>query len=150
MIILVFIGFLPFFSPVIVNPSVHSAAAIISLVDSDNDGLMDNIEDPNLNGIVDPGETDPMDDDSDDDGLLDGNEDANRNGSVNFNETSPIDVDSENDLIQDGTEKGLNAPQGVNTDLSIFIPDQNPASVTDPLDADTDNDSRQDGQEDSK
>jgi alpha-tubulin suppressor-like RCC1 family protein len=42
--------------------------------DSDLDGLADHWEDVNENGIVDPGETDPFDQDSDDDGLGDGEE----------------------------------------------------------------------------
>ena len=39
--------------------------------DTDGDGLLDGIEDANHNGIVDPGETDPLDPDSDDDGFTD-------------------------------------------------------------------------------
>ena len=42
--------------------------------DTDQDGLSDIQEDLNENGIVDPGETDPFDQDSDDDGLSDGEE----------------------------------------------------------------------------
>jgi hypothetical protein len=40
-------------------------------VDSDNDGLGDATEDPNCNGIVDAGETNPVDEDSDNDGVSD-------------------------------------------------------------------------------
>ncbi len=40
--------------------------------DTDGDGLTDNVEDPNGNGIVDPGETDRLNPDTDGDGLLDG------------------------------------------------------------------------------
>ncbi len=43
-------------------------------LDSDLDGLLDSAEDQNANGIVDPGETDPFDQDTDDDGLSDGEE----------------------------------------------------------------------------
>lgn len=39
--------------------------------DTDDDGLLDGIEDANHNGIIDPGETDPLDSDSDDDGFTD-------------------------------------------------------------------------------
>ncbi|MCP4814539.1 MAG: C-type lectin domain-containing protein, partial [Planctomycetaceae bacterium] len=42
--------------------------------DTDQDGLLDEVEDFNFNGVVDPGETDPLDQDSDDDGLSDGEE----------------------------------------------------------------------------
>jgi arylsulfatase A-like enzyme len=43
-------------------------------VDVDGDGLADVVEDPDLNGLVDAGETDPDDADSDDDLLRDGDE----------------------------------------------------------------------------
>jgi hypothetical protein len=42
--------------------------------DFDQDGLYDFQEDTNSNGIIDPGETDPFDQDTDDDGLSDGEE----------------------------------------------------------------------------
>lgn len=45
-----------------------------STIDSDNDGRTDLQEDPNRNGIVDPGETDPDNRDSDGDGTDDGAE----------------------------------------------------------------------------
>jgi hypothetical protein len=57
--------------------------------DSDGDGLLDNVEDTNQNGIVDAGETDPYDADSDSDGIIDGLEDWNRNGIVDPGETNP-------------------------------------------------------------
>ncbi|NWK55070.1 sulfatase-like hydrolase/transferase [Verrucomicrobiaceae bacterium N1E253] len=43
-------------------------------VDSDNDGLPDTNEDPNFNGLVDPGETNPDNDNSDGDNIPDGDE----------------------------------------------------------------------------
>ena len=43
-------------------------------LDTDQDGLPDFQEDTNDNGIVDAGETDPLDQDTDDDGLSDGEE----------------------------------------------------------------------------
>lgn len=43
-------------------------------VDVDADGLPDNAEDPDLDGLVDPGETDPDSDNSDGDNLNDGDE----------------------------------------------------------------------------
>ncbi|MFT5411777.1 MAG: hypothetical protein ACI9NC_004513 [Verrucomicrobiales bacterium] len=42
--------------------------------DDDNDGLLDAEEDANTNGMVDPGETDPLDNDSDYDSYGDGME----------------------------------------------------------------------------
>ncbi|MGJ8641547.1 MAG: sulfatase-like hydrolase/transferase [Opitutaceae bacterium] len=43
-------------------------------VDVDNDGLADNTEDPNRNGLVDAGETAPDNDNSDGDNIIDGDE----------------------------------------------------------------------------
>ena len=43
-------------------------------IDLDGDGLPDNNEDPNRNGLVDPGETDPDSDDTDGDNIDDGSE----------------------------------------------------------------------------
>jgi len=42
------------------------------LTDRDGDGLGDLAEDPNVNGVIDPGETDPLDPDSDADTMMDG------------------------------------------------------------------------------
>jgi len=42
--------------------------------DIDNDGIVDDVEDANQNGIVDTGETDPNNPDSDSDGIIDGYE----------------------------------------------------------------------------
>ena len=143
----VIMGFFLLFSTMGTAPA-SSELQLYSLVDTDNDGLMDHIEDPDMDGILDPGETDPMDDDTDNDGLLDGIEDLNQNGVLNFLETDPRLTDSDTDGLQDGTEKGLFVPQGLHTDMNIFIPDAEPSSKTDPLDSDTDNDGRLDGIED--
>jgi Cys-rich repeat protein len=102
--------------------------------------------------------TNPLDDDSDDDGLLDGTEDANGNGRVDgtiggtgdagSGETDPNDADTDGDGIQDGTESGLTAPEGDDTDSTVFVPDADPESTTDPRDTDSDDGSLSDGAED--
>src|SRR5690606_29102548 len=46
--------------------------------DNDGDGIVNNLEDKNQNGVVDAGETNPNDIDTDDDGIADGVEDADR------------------------------------------------------------------------
>ncbi|MBI5915066.1 MAG: hypothetical protein HY842_06785, partial [Bacteroidetes bacterium] len=73
-------------------------------VDSDNDGVRDNLEDRNRNGIVDADESNPLDRDSDNDGLLDGIEDADQNGFFDAGETSPLLQDTDGDLLTDGEE----------------------------------------------
>lgn len=73
--------------------------------DRDGDGLPDDTEDANGNGIADPGETDYLHADTDDDGLADGVEDANRNGDVDDGETDPRNPDSDGDGIHDGADQ---------------------------------------------
>src|SRR5690606_24151529 len=59
--------------------------------DNDGDGIVNNLEDKNQNGVVDAGETNPNDIDTDDDGLADGVEDADRNGNLDPGESDPTD-----------------------------------------------------------
>ena len=78
-------------------------------LDDDNDGIVDSIEDANANGIVDAGETNPLNGDSDNDGLLDGEEDKNANGVVDAFETDPLNPDSDGDGLNDGYEVNVSA-----------------------------------------
>ena len=113
-----------------------------SLIDSDNDGLPDNLE----NEIC----TDPNDADTDDDGILDGDEDADHDGILGLpdNETHPCQVDTDGDGTQDGTESGVTEGHPTDTNAGIFEPDLDPTTTTNPLDADTDDDGILDGDED--
>ncbi len=89
------------------------------------------------------------DSDSDDDGILDVVEDANQNGVVDAGETDPFNPDTDGDGIQDGTELGYTLDDiGPDTDTTVFQPDEDPITTTDPLNPDTDGDSLSDGQED--
>ncbi len=74
------------------------------IFDTDGDGLPDSIEDRNGNGVVDPGETDPLNPDTDGDGVLDGQEDSNKNGIVDPGETAPLNPDTDGDGALDGQE----------------------------------------------
>ncbi|MFY0525600.1 Ig-like domain-containing protein [Archangium gephyra] len=123
----------------VVDPTPATYTWFIGL-DTDKDGIADSIE--TATG------TSPTDDDSDDDGITDGNEDANRDGYVDPGETDPRNRDTDGDGLQDGTELGLTAPQGSNTNTSIFQPDVDPTTTTDPLDSDTDDGGVSDGVED--
>ncbi len=92
--------------------NLHGALTIVDTnldglpdaVDTDNDGLPDSIEDSNRNGVVDPGETDPLIPDTDGDGILDGQEDSNGNGVVDVGEVDPLNPDSDGDGALDGQE----------------------------------------------
>lgn len=125
------------------------------LIDSDGDGLNDDLE-----LLM---ETDPYDADTDDDGLLDGpsptlegvlstgGEDLDADGFVAPWETAPLDADSDDDGLFDGTESGLAATLSPDTDVAagVFVPDADPLSTTDPTDPDSDDDGALDGVEDS-
>ncbi len=112
--------------------------------DSDGDGLVDSVEDPNGNGTVDPGETDPDDADSDDDGIADGAEVIGPDGVPGSgDETDPASADSDGDGVQDGTELGLTT--GTGDTGAGFVPDQDPGTTTDPNNPDSDGDGLCDG-----
>jgi len=116
--------------------------------DSDGDGLSNPLENSWC--------TDPHDADSDDDGILDGIEDANHNGVVDEDETDPCNADTDGDGIQDGTELGITVavpdPDGdgplLGTDTAVFIPDADSNTTTYPLNKDSDGDGAWDGAED--
>jgi len=110
-------------------------------IDSDSDGLPDDLENANCTHVDNQ--------DTDNDGIMDGFEDVNRNGIVDLDETDPCDIDTDNDGVQDGTELGYALDEiGPDTNTVIFQPDLDPATITDPLLADTDGDSILDGIED--
>ncbi len=73
--------------------------------DDDNDGILDNVEDANQNGIVDAGETSPRNADSDGDGLSDGDE-------INLYGTDPLNTDSDNDGVNDDKDAYPTDPNG--------------------------------------
>src|SRR5690606_12801372 len=119
--------------------------------DTDGDGIPDGVEDANRNGVVNAGETDPRRVDSDCDGIPDGVEDANKNGVVNPGGTDPRLFDTDGDGPSDGQEIGLTAPQYPPADpacAGIFRPDADPTTTTDPTKPDTDGDGIMDGAED--
>jgi len=120
----------------------------VTVVDSDGDGIADNIENSSC--------SDANDADTDDDGIPDGDEDSNHNGVRELTETDPCNIDTDGDSIQDGTEQGITDPvpdpdgggplSGTNT--ALFQPDLDPQTTTDALLADTDGDGLDDGEED--
>tara|TARA_R110002072_G_scaffold187259_1_gene344037 strand:- start:513 stop:1112 length:600 start_codon:yes stop_codon:yes gene_type:complete len=69
--------------------------------DKDLDGLLDSAEDLNGNGILDAGETDPLDADTDDDGYSDSEEVAAGSDPRNGNST-PVSIVADGDLTDDG------------------------------------------------
>jgi hypothetical protein len=128
----------------IVGTSSQASITIIDnsqLIDSDNDSISDDVENSSC--------TDPYDADTDDDGITDGVEDSNQNGVFDTGETDPCDLDTDGDGLQDGTEMGLTSAEiGPDTDPSVFIPDEDPATTTNPTNNDSDGDLIPDGVED--
>lgn len=61
-------------------------SVLASVIDSDQDGLADSLEDKNLNLKVDTGETDPSKADTDGDGINDGTEILNRSNPLDPND----------------------------------------------------------------
>ena len=93
--------------------------------------------------------SEPYDADDDDDGIPNDVEDANGNGICDAGETDWQSADTDGDGIQDGTELGYTLDMiGEDTDQSVFIPDADPTTTTDPNNQDTDGDGINDGDED--
>lgn len=87
--------------------------------------------------------------DSDNDGLLNETELAGSGPLAGFGPTNPFNADSDGDGIQEGTEVGLTAPQvAAATNAALFVADLHSASRTNPNDADTDDGGINDGAED--
>lgn len=105
--------------------------------DSDRDGLVDSVEDPNGDLVMADGESDPLSNDTDGDGLPDPTEDKNQNGRADGGETAAWDRDTDGDGIADFVETGGDGK---------FDPEE---ADTDPLNPDTDGDGISDGDEDS-
>lgn len=104
--------------------------------DSDHDGILDPIEDPNGDLVIQRGETDPLLIDTDGDGLPDSVEDRNQNGIVDPGETDPRKADTDGDGISDFVETGGDG---------FYNPEE---GDTDPRNIDTDGDGIPDGVED--
>lgn len=100
--------------------------AIVETADMDADGLPDNLEDRNANGVVDPGETSKLDPDTDGDGVPDGKEDANANGTVDAGETNPLNPDTDGDGDLDGADFEPLPPAGAPI-ISSLVPVSGPA-----------------------
>jgi hypothetical protein len=117
-------------------------------------------EDANLNGVLDSGETDNLNDDSDNDDIYDGNElffrntdplddDTDDDGLMDGNEvwlygTDPTDDDTDGDKLNDGLEKGKTSAEGSGT-AGTWRADTDGTTETNPLDKDTDDDGLPDG-----
>jgi hypothetical protein len=112
--------------PVLGDSETFDINVTIPAIDTDGDGIDDNVEDTNGNNVVDPGETDPDLVDTDGDGLVDGadgvvsiatyagidadgdgfvdGEDLNANGVIDSGETDPTNPDTDGDGFIDGDE----------------------------------------------
>lgn len=104
-------------------------------LDTDKGGLKDGSEDFNLNGRVDPGETDPTaGHGADDASVVDTDHDGLSDGLEKFLGSDPNDADSDDDGVVDGAEP--NPSDDADRDGLIDV-----------LDADSDNDALFDGTE---
>ncbi|MCK4410052.1 MAG: hypothetical protein KAW67_08200, partial [Candidatus Eisenbacteria sp.] len=126
------------------------------LADSDFDGIDDNDEDVNLNGLADPGETDAADRDTDDDGLPDYYEVAGNVGNSPYcvgwvdnslDLTDPTLTDTEGDGLNDDCEFAQECdPNGGDTDGDTLSDgDEYVSYGTDPTNPDTDSDGCDEG-----
>ncbi len=135
--------------------------------DSDDDGLIDGVEDSNgdgasINTVGDTGssgsgETDPNNPDTDGDHLIDGDERAGSGPLTGMGATDPLDTDTDDGGIDDGVEAMVaatnptagNAGDDSGTDSDgDGLDDALELSLgTDPDDADSDNDGIDDGAE---
>jgi len=104
--------------------NLYASRSVVLNPDTDDDGVLDHLEDVNRDGKVQPNETDPNNSDTDGDGLDDGFEDSDKNGFItgdinnNFQydpgelwtETDPRNPDTDGDGLLDGWEvaHGLN------------------------------------------
>ncbi|MDO9022884.1 MAG: hypothetical protein Q7V43_38530 [Myxococcales bacterium] len=98
-----------------------AARATRLALDTDRDCIPNHREDRDGDGVVDPGETDPLRADSDRDGLHDGFEDRNCNGRQDGAETSATRRDSDRDGVGDGVEVAVTRtdPMRANTDAEL-------------------------------
>ena len=127
--------------------------------DTDAGGIPDGLEDPNHNGLVEVGETDPndpRDDDSDGDGISDADEiaagtdpysnDTDGDGLTDDQEirlgTDPTNDDTDGEGLSDGDEVNVwhTDPRDTDTDDDRINDYEETLIGTDPLDADADHD----------
>ncbi|WP_455903663.1 DUF4215 domain-containing protein [Microbacterium sp.] len=136
--------------------------------DTDDGGLADGLEDLNLNGMNDDGETDPNDPsddttapvdtdgdglsdlteealgtnpndaDSDDDGVLDGDEADFGADTDGDGMINALDQDSDGDGLLDGTEMGIVDVTDATEPTGGFVPDADPTTTTSMVNPDTD------------
>ena len=146
--------------------------------DTDDGGAIDGSEDSNLDGIVDPGESDPTkeaddskitdsdgdglgdkletkigsdphDGDTDDDGLLDGDEANPSEDTDGDGVKNAADPDSDGDNLFDGTELGKDCSDpDTNITTGFCVSDADTTTVTCPINKDTDHGGALDGAED--
>jgi|GEM_PF-4586465 len=100
-------------------------------LDTDGDGLENDLENATCTAVGDA--------DTDDDGLPDGLEDSNRNGTVDPGESDPCLADTDGDGLLDGFERGLVTPDA-DTDLAVFIANPTPILRSSPVSTDSDGD----------
>tara|TARA_B100001971_G_scaffold215097_1_gene257431 strand:- start:22226 stop:27514 length:5289 start_codon:yes stop_codon:yes gene_type:complete len=108
-------------------------------LDTDGDGLFDEVEDVNLDGVVDAGETDPFNSDTDDDGILDSIEptfglDPTVADSIvaKLIEQEPGNFTWETsfDFAEGYVESGLNSQNGWSAGVNALVSSEETAELT--------------------
>lgn len=118
-------------------PDGDGGQTVTSPIDPDTDGggVSDGNEDQNLDGVKDPGETDPTVGHGDDDGtLVDSDGDGLSDGTEETLGSDPNDADSDDDGVKDGDEPN-------------FADDTDNDGIPNVLDPDSDGDGLNDGTE---
>ncbi|MEQ9059878.1 MAG: LamG-like jellyroll fold domain-containing protein [Gammaproteobacteria bacterium] len=134
----------------VANAEVYTTniTLVRATVDTDGDGIGDFFE---TNSCLSP-----VDRDTDDDGLLDSLEDIDGDGVQDIGETDGCEFDSDQDGLSDGVELGVEFPVSdpdgagelMGTNIDVFVADADPSTTTDPRNPDSDGDGIIDGEED--
>jgi hypothetical protein len=119
-------------------------------IDTDGDGIFDNLEDKNKNGVweKDKGETCAYNVDSDNDGLWDGYDVGANKGELTIG-TDPLREDTDGDGLKDGEEVKtyFTNPLIADTDYDLLPDGKEKERGTNPFYYDTDKDGLSDGEE---
>ena len=105
------------------------------LVDRDADGRADTHEDANADGVVNPGESDPLNPDSDGDGLLDGHDNCVLTHNISQTDSGGVN-NSDPDGIGDACQCGDQNADGKVTNTDAVLIQRHILGLSSPFNAD--------------